>query len=70
MGVPPFKDSVNVHEIWMLVDDSDVSVGVFGLLGVVAGIISKWLDGAPKPITFLATTLNLYLRPVTRPELK
>jgi len=47
MGVPPFKDSVNVHEIWMLVDDSDVSVGVFGLLGVVAGIISKWLDGAP-----------------------
>lgn len=54
----------------MLVLVKVVSVGVFGAPGTLAGIISSWAEGSPKPTAFWALTLNRYLTPVDSPELR
>jgi hypothetical protein len=54
----------------MLVLVSADSVGVSGLPGVDAGIISMKFEGALRPIALIEYTINLYLRPAVKPEVR
>jgi len=54
----------------MLVLETEVTVGVSGLPGVEAGIISMYDEGELKPIELIAYTINLYFYPAVIPDVR
>lgn len=70
IGDPPLLALLKVHYTERLVLVCARTVGVVGLPGTFAGIISRKPDGELEPTILLAITLNLYFWPVVIPDVK